>query len=99
MANVAIWSSESLWNDGVATKEASTSVGPATMQHPATILRKWCESENLMETSLSIPLLGLAPASTPVCDARYKLCTLAVAFGRFSSPARLGERAHDRLVE
>src|SRR4051812_29501576 len=69
------------------------------MQHPATILRKWCESENLMETSLSIPLLGLAPASTPLCDARYKLCTLAVASGRFSSPARLGERAHDRLVE
>src|SRR3954451_20145828 len=29
------------------------------MQHPATILRKRCESENLMETSLSIPLLGL----------------------------------------
>src|SRR3954463_3772393 len=77
MANVAIWSSESLWNDGVTTKETRTSSGPATMQHPATILRKWCESENLMETSLSIPLLGVAPASTPLCDARYKVCTRA----------------------
>src|SRR3954471_474242 len=61
-----------LSNEGDTTNATSATIGPTTMHQPATVLRKWCESEKPMRPPL-VPDFDLAPDLHRLRDDRYKL--------------------------
>src|SRR3954470_22583824 len=67
---------------------ASASSGPTTMQHPATVLRKWCESVKPIETSFG-----------PDCGYCAPIYTEAVTIVTSGSAARQPELLAELLEE
>src|SRR4051795_8506761 len=67
---------------------ASASSGPTTMQHPATVLRKWCESVKPIETSFG-----------PDCGYCASIYTAAVTIVTSGSAARQAELLAELVEE